>query len=376
MLSTNARHTNFGYRRNKKSATAITGHASATAITGHSPYLVPWLLVNFFKFVIGCAVVIFICVPVVIRFNPWLLTEVVFLHKVRWPPTLNLSDPMSVGLPHTHSFTVTSTDNVLLGAWLTLPYNQTDTDATSDPRNGKNFFDSVRDPSSHIILYLHGNAGTRAGWHRMQLYKVLALSGFHVICFDYRGFGDSTGSPSENKVVFDSLAMYRWIRHENSQASVIIWGHSLGSAIATKLVAELHERNDPPAGLILEAPFNNLHDAAFSHPLASAMKFLPWFSWAFLEPLQSEQLLFETDINVHNVHIPILILHAEDDGIVPYKLGKRLYDTVMATSPNKPMEFVSFDGLHGYGHKHMWKAPELPTIVIMFAEKLYENKKK
>ena len=101
-----------------------------------------------------------------------------------------------------------------------------------------------------IILYLHGNLGTRAGKHRRELYKVFSRAGYHVLIFDYRGYGDSTGSPCEDGVVADSLAVYKWITHHNPKASVTVWGHSLGTAIATKLVRELQKENDPPGCLV------------------------------------------------------------------------------------------------------------------------------
>ena len=89
--------------------------------------------------------------------------------------------------------------------------------------------------SKGIFIYLHGNTGTRALSHRVELYRLLQREDYHVVTFDYRGFGDSTGGlPSESDAVRDSLAVYDWVCTQlricsKTRVPVYIWAHSLGA---------------------------------------------------------------------------------------------------------------------------------------------------
>lgn len=99
-----------------------------------------------------------------------------------------------------------------------------------------------------IVLYLHGNSGSRATGHRVELYKLLQFHNYHVIAFDYRGkftftctcygcidvslgFADSSQVlMSENGATIDAIRVYEYIRLFSGKSTVIVWGHSLGSA--------------------------------------------------------------------------------------------------------------------------------------------------
>jgi abhydrolase domain-containing protein 12 len=94
----------------------------------------------------------------------------------------------------------------------------------------------LRKTKDPIVLYLHGNTGTRANGHRVDLYKILRRLGYHVIAMDYRGFADSSDmSPTEVGCVNDALAMYRYIKNLTS-SPVFVYGHSLGMVLFTKNV--------------------------------------------------------------------------------------------------------------------------------------------
>lgn len=86
----------------------------------------------------------------------------------------------------------------------------------------------TKDP---IVLYLHGNTGTRANGHRVDLYKTLQRLGYHVIAMDYRGFADSSDiSPTENGCVSDAFAVFSYIKNLTS-SPVFVYGHSLGDVL-------------------------------------------------------------------------------------------------------------------------------------------------
>ena len=96
--------------------------------------------------------------------------------------------------------------------------------------------------------------------------------GYHVICFDYRGYGDSTGSPSEAGLVHDALTVYKWVLERRGESKVFVWGHSLGTGVACHLGRKIFEIIDSgdetmraPEGIVLESPFSNLKEEVSHH---------------------------------------------------------------------------------------------------------------
>lgn len=106
----------------------------------------------------------------------------------------------------------------------------------NDNQNEEFLFEGIlRRTNDPIVLYLHGNTGTRANGHRVDLYKTLRRLGCHVIAMDYRGFADSSDiSPTEDGCVHDALAMYRYIKNTTT-SPVFVYGHSLGNEIKLTL---------------------------------------------------------------------------------------------------------------------------------------------
>ena len=86
-------------------------------------------------------------------------------------------------------------------------------------------------------MYLHGNAETRAHYHRRALYKLFQNMGYHVLAIDYRGYGDSSKlTPSQTSMVEDGHAAFDWLqRYSHPSTSIFIWGHSLGTGVTSKL---------------------------------------------------------------------------------------------------------------------------------------------
>lgn len=321
------------------------------------------------KIVGAVLICFFFIIPAFVKIYPAVILDVAFLNHLRWPPMTNLSNPNDFGLDATCHFRLDTAPEVTVGAWHVLPekYSGSQVSSTDEAQ----FFGFLRD-GSPIILYLHGNAGTRAAWHRVQLYRVLSRAGFHVVTFDYRGYGDSSGYPSEDGIVEDSLSVFKWIQRQNSKSMIFIWGHSLGSGVATKTAKKLNEAGEHFSGLILESPFNNFIEAASNHPLTIPFRVMPWFSWVFIEGIKMNNILFASDENIAGVTAKTLILHAEDDGIVPYMLGRKLYNAALQTKKGG-VEFVSFDGHLNYGHKHIHKAPDLPDIIRNFTSLVTEK---
>uniref|UniRef100_A0A3B5AB88 Abhydrolase domain containing 12 n=1 Tax=Stegastes partitus TaxID=144197 RepID=A0A3B5AB88_9TELE len=255
---------------------------------------------------------VYVSVPVIIKLCPSIQAKLVFLNFVRMPYFIDLQKPADQGLNHTH--------NLYLQADDSLP----------------------------VFL------------------QVLSSLGYHVVTFDYRGWGDSDGSPSEGAMTSDALFIYDWLKSRlNEQLPVYIWGHSLGTGVATNLVRRLSDRGSPPDALILESPFTNIREEARSHPFSMVYRYLPGFDWFFLDAITANNIRFASDENVNHISCPVLILHAEDDGVVPFHLGKKLYSLASQSKSlsGHKVQFVPFPSALAYKHKFIYRSPELPNIL-------------
>lgn len=197
---------------------------------------------------------------------------------------------------------------------------------TINHENENEFFEQMlRTPAASVVLYLHGNTGSRGAAHRIEMYKLLRELGHHVIALDYRGYADSSSKPpTERGVVSDAIAVYRYIT-EVTKNPVYLWGHSLGTGVSSHMMAKLHKKSIyGPRLLILESPFNNIQEEIRAHPFARLFRRLPWFNYTIADPMYDNELRFESDKHISEFKQPVMILHAEDDLVVPFKLGYKV----------------------------------------------------
>ena len=105
-----------------------------------------------------------------------------------------------------------------------------------------------------------------------------------------------------------------------------IWVHSLGTGGATNLVWCLWEWEMPPDAPILVYPFTNMLEEAKSHPFSMIYQYFPGFDWFFLDLITSSGIKFANEENMKHISCPLLILHTENDPIVPFHLSRNLYN--------------------------------------------------
>jgi len=149
---------------------------------------------------------------------------------------------------------------------------------------------------------------------------------------------------------------------------VFIWGHSLGTGVSSHVVSNLCKEGHPPTALFLESPFTSIGEEVKHHMLAAIYRYMPGFDYIFVKPLHKNDISFETDRHIANIDIPILILHATDDPVIPYFLGKKLHTIARRIRPtsSKPIYFKGFSD--GFGHKFIYKSPELPQLIKDFIQ--------
>ncbi|XP_013775294.1 monoacylglycerol lipase ABHD12-like [Limulus polyphemus] len=305
--------------------------------------------------------ILFVFIPTWWATCPWLRRFCVIMPGVElFSLSKNLSAPHEFGLNCTRHFFI-ELGNSRLGIWHIFPSSR-----ANDCQEGHFVTSEDFKDGRPVFLYFHGAGGTRGSKHRVGLYKTLTSSSIdaHVITFDYRGFGDSSGHTTGPGMVEDAEAVYSWLRPLVNSSQLFIWGHSMGTAVAINMVSKL-ELVQNPVALFLDSPFANVIDLTRLHPLASIHRYMPFFYYFFTAPCQQD-LDFDVEERIKDVQVPVLIFHAEDDHLVPFQLGYDLYQRSLRDRPHKVTEFIALNANLKIGHQDLFKYPPLPEIVNSF----------
>ena len=177
---------------------------------------------------------------------------------------------------------------------------------TKDNINLKGWF-HLKDPEKKTILFLHGNAGTLDN----RIYKLNFLGNLNVnfLIIAWRGYSGSTGKPSEFGLYQDAKSALNWLNSkEITDDKIVLYGESLGTSVAIEV-----GQNKDFAGIILESPFTSMVDLGGKHYPIFPIKLL----------LKDK---YESKNKIKNIKFPILIMHGEKDKIVPFYMGKEIYN--------------------------------------------------
>jgi fermentation-respiration switch protein FrsA (DUF1100 family) len=223
-------------------------------------------------------------------------------HLVYYPERILVADPGTIGLSF-ENVSFETADGVGLSGW-------------SIPGVG----------TSGVILFCHGNAGNIS--HRLESVQMFHRLGLDVFIFDYRGYGQSKGKPTEQGTYKDAEAAWRYLTETRrvSPDRIVVFGRSLGGAIASWL-AQTH----PPGALILESAFTSIPDVA-----ATRYPYLPvrWLS----------RFQYDTAEFLGGVDCPILIVHSREDELMPFGHGRQLFEVA-----GEPKRFLEISGTHNEG---------------------------
>lgn len=277
-----------------------------------------------------------------------LVMLVTFQRSLIYQPFVEKSLPAQqagLGTGRVHDVTTRTEDGIELHGWLILAKGHVaGTDKVLDTKFAE---------GRPVVLYFGGNAANRS--YRTLEVEVLAEVGADVLIFDYRGYGDNLGSPTEEGLARDSRAVWRFATEVKKiePRRILLFGESLGGGVAVRLASELSPKKTPPAGLILRSTFSSLVDAGAHH--------FPWLPvrWLLLDRFPSEQ-------RIRNVTCPLLQIHGRRDTIVPLRLGRKLF----AAAPDESASGVTkqFLELPNADHNDVMETsrPEIAKAVRQF----------
>lgn len=213
-------------------------------------------------------------------------------------PERTRTAPADAGLPRADEIVLTTSDGEQVIAWHVPPRGE-----------------------KPVVLYFHGNGGALK-WRAERFGRIIA-DGTGLIALSYRGYGGSTGRPSEDGLRRDAEALYAFAASRYPAERLVLFGESLGTGVAVALAAD-HKVGK----IILEAPFTSAVDVG-----AAAYPFLP------VRLLMHDR--FQSDERIGKVTAPVLVLHGERDTVIPIRYGERLYALISA-----PKKFVRFPEGH------------------------------
>jgi len=196
------------------------------------------------------------------------------------------------------------------------------------------------------VLYVHGNGGHIG--YRAERARALSEAGYGILLVEYRGYGGNPGSPSEDGFHADAEAGLAFLGAQAVAAQrVILYGESLGSAVAVRLAAETAGRGAPVGAVILEAPFTSIADVAQHH-------------YFYVPARQLVKDRFDAVSRIARIKAPLLVLHGERDQVVPIAFGRALFEA--ASEPKRGWFPLSAD------HATIFDAEAFKRIKAFLAE--------
>lgn len=223
-----------------------------------------------------------------------------FQRRLIYLPSHDVPPPAIVGLSQAEDVTFPSRDGVTLKGW---------------------FVPAASPATSLTVIVFNGNGGNRA--YRAPLAAAFARRGIRTLLFDYRGYGGSSGTPTEDGLALDAQAALDYLisRPGVDSGQLVYFGESLGGSVAVRLAVDR-----PPRALVLRSPFASLADVARHH-----YPFLP-VRWLLRERHETARL-------IQRVSAPTLVITSDDDSIVPVSQTRQVYEAA-----REPKTLLTIEG--------------------------------
>jgi fermentation-respiration switch protein FrsA (DUF1100 family) len=197
-------------------------------------------------------------------------------------------------------------------------------------------------PARAVVIVCHGNAGNVES--RIPLARAFLAMECDVVLFDYRGYGASSGAPTEEGTYLDAEAAWTWARSAGfAPERIVAYGESLGGAVAIELA-----RRHPVAAVVVEDTFTSLRDMG--------ARFYPWLPVGLVLRIR-----YDSIAKIGALGVPVMVVHSRGDDLVPFELGQRLFAAAQG-----PKRFLETEGGHnagGFATRPAWCA-EVRTFLL------------
>ncbi|CAG8960407.1 hypothetical protein HYFRA_00008125 [Hymenoscyphus fraxineus] len=330
-----------------------------------SPAIAPIFKKAYWTLILGT---LFYILALISFTNPWLQRHILYCHKFHTAWWQDISKPEQWGFAKNQitPFNFTTPDNEVLYAWHVMPlglYAKHEAAILSQP-SGEDItrtkaFQLLRDdPDSRLIINFHGNAGTVAQGWRTDSYRSLSdgsTSKIHILGLDYRGFGHSTGTPTESGLIIDGIAAVDWALNIAKVPSdrIVILGHSLGTAVSTAVAEHYALKSIEFAGVVLISGFTSIPELLPDYAIAGLLP--------VLSPLKRSPALLKlfndfvvdtwpTATRLANFvrvskKLRLFILHAKDDYDIPWFHSDGLFAAAANATTDGGMEISLLESM-------------------------------
>lgn len=197
--------------------------------------------------------------------------------------------------------------------------------ATADGQTLSGLYFSTPKPTQGAVLYFHGNRGDLSRWGDMH--APFTQRGYDVLIIDYRGYGKSTGTPSEKGLYQDAEAALEWLLQHHAQEDILFYGRSLGSGVAAYLATQ-----HSPKALLLETPYDAM-PSVIQHQVLLPL------------PGRIFRHNFPTHHYLKRVECPVYVFAGSQDQLIPLQLSRRLQPLL-----RNPAHFILIEGA---GHRNI-----------------------
>ncbi|KXS93625.1 hypothetical protein AC578_4212 [Pseudocercospora eumusae] len=300
----------------------------------------------------------------------WFQAHVVYLHAIQMTWFKDLDVPELFGFLHNQvtPFEIKSAGGETLYAWHVLPlglYRKHEHELLAEPSGlipditSSLAFRLLRDdPEARLAIHFHGAGGTVASGYRCPNYRALSAGDpnrIHVLTFDYRGFGRSSGTPTERGVIADAISVVEWALNTAGipASRILIYSQSLGTAV-NMAVAEHFSQQEPPSifkGHILTAPFADVASLVSTYSVAGTIPILGPFARfpalfeilkGFIYDKWSTKDRIASYVNTNEANgkdYRITLIHAEDDYDIPWSHTSQLFWHAVKACSKRDMTF-------------------------------------
>jgi len=267
---------------------------------------------------------------------PFFQRHLLYMHSLRLPFAAKYDSPVTYGLSPNKTLNVhiPTSDSSWIGAWFILSDGYYKS-LPGIPANVSGHLEPAL-AARPTILFLHGNAATRAVAYRIDTYSALSSRlDANILAIDYRGFGESPGVPSEPGLVHDAHAAFRWIAQNGGRSEdVLVMGHSLGTGVSAQLAARLGDAGIQYRGLVLLAPFTSLMHLLETYHVFGFIPILKPLYAVLPQAAKFVKMAFEPRFDTLEVTARIaapkvLLAHAVDDWSIPHSHSDILFDTFL-----------------------------------------------